>query len=337
MELRDLKAKLAALPRARFAELPTPLQELKRLSAALGGPRILVKREDQTGLAFGGNKTRQFEYSLGDALALGADAIVTGAASQSNHCRQAAAACAKLGLPCYLVLKDDAHRHPVQGNLLLMHLFGAQVRFVQAELGRDMDRHKKAMADEVAAKGLKPYILSSERGNGPNSAAYVDMVVELEEQLRERGVRPTWVYICSSGPTGAGVRLGAKLLGVSWRMVAVAPIVWPFSTHEWMAGIAGSAAKWIGVEERLAPGDFDVRLDHVGPSYGVFTREAREALELMARTEGIVLDPVYSAKCLAGLIHDVRAGKLTRDDTVVFVHTGGTPALFAYAAEIADG
>ncbi len=335
MDLRDLKSKLAALPRARFAQLPTPLEELPRLSAALGGPRILVKREDQTGLAFGGNKTRQFEYSLGDALALGADAIVTGAASQSNHCRQAAAACAKLGLPCHLVLKDDAHRRPVQGNLLLMHLLGAQVRFVQADLGRDMDRHKKALADELSAKGLKPYILSSERGNGPNAAAYADMVVELEEQLRERGVRPTWLYICSSGPTGAGVRLGAKLLDVSWKMVAVAPIVWTFSTHEWMAGIGNGAAKYAGVEPPLAPGDFDVRLEHVGPGYGVFTKEAREALELMARTEGIVLDPVYSAKSLAGLIADVRKGRLTKADTVVFVHTGGTPALFAYAPEIA--
>ncbi len=335
MKLQELKSGIARLPRVGLAQLPTPLEEMKRLSGALGGPRIFVKRDDCTGLALGGNKTRQFEFALGDAIAQGANAIVTGAASQSNHCRQAAAACARLGLPCHLVLRDDSHRRPVQGNLLLMQLLGAHVRFVQSELGRELDAHKQAMAEELKAGGLKPYILASERGNRPNAAAYAGMVVELEEQLAAAGLRPSRLYVCTAGPTGAGIRLGAKLLDVSWRMVAVAPIVWAFPTPEYMARIANSAADYIGVDARVDPGDFDVRAEFVGPSYGVFTPEAKEALELTARTEGIVLDPVYSAKCMAGLIADVRSGKLTKADTVVFVHTGGTPALFAYASEVA--
>lgn len=334
MNLQELKSRIARLPRAALAQLPTPLEEAPRLSAALGGPRILIKRDDCTGLAFGGNKTRQFEFSIGDAIAEGANAIVTGAASQSNHCRQAAAACARLGLPCYLVLRDDPRRRPVQGNLLLMYLLGAHVRFVQAELGRDMDAHKQALAEELRAKGLKPYILASERGNRPNAAAYVNMVIELEEQLKSRGLRPNRLYICTAGPTGAGVLLGARLLDVPWKMVAVAPIVWSFPTPDYMARIANSAADYIGADARLDPGEFEVRSDCVGPSYGAFTREAKEAMELMARTEGIVLDPVYSAKCMACLMGDIRTGKLTQADTVVFVHTGGTPALFAYASEL---
>ena len=330
----ELASKLAALPRAGLAHLPTPLEELPRLSAALGGPRVVVKREDCTGLAVGGNKTRQFEYSLGNALSSGADTIVTGAASQSNHCRQAAAACARLGLACHLVLRDDDRRRPVQGNHLLMRLLGANIRFARCELGPEMDVKKEELAEELRAKGSKPYVLSSPCANGPNATGYVGMVVELETQLADRGIRPTWLYICTAGPTGAGILLGAKLLDVSWKMAAIAPIVWPFPAEEKMAEVANSAAGYIGVDLRVKPDDFDVNIGYVGPGYGTFTPEAKEAIELMARTEGIVLDPVYSGKCFAGLVDHVRRGKLSKKDTVVFVHTGGSPALFAYAPEV---
>jgi 1-aminocyclopropane-1-carboxylate deaminase/D-cysteine desulfhydrase-like pyridoxal-dependent ACC family enzyme len=150
-------------------------------------------------------------------------------------------------------------------------------------------------------------------------------------------MRPTHVYVCSAGPTGAGLALGAKLLGVAWKLVSVAPIRWPFPSETKMAAIAANAAAHLGVDVRLEPGEIDVRSEYVGPEYGVLTPGAREAIDLAARTEGMVLDPVYTAKALAGLIDHARTGKLTARDTVVFIHTGGSPALFAYAPELTGG
>ncbi len=335
MTVTELQARIDALPRARFGLFPTPLEQAPNLSRALGGPRIFIKREDCTGLAFGGNKTRQFEFGIGDALALGADCIVTGASSQSNHCRQAAAACARLGLPCHLVLKSNSKGNPRQGNLLLMELLGADIQFVECAMGPELDAHKQRRADELSAAGKNPYVLSSERGNPPNAVGYVNMIAELVPQLEAAGVTPTWLFICSAGPTGAGTLLGSKLLIVPWKTVFISPIVWPFSTEERMAHMARGAAQLLGLDSPLTASDFDVRFDYIGESYGTMSAGGREAIELLARTEGIILDPVYSGKALAGLIDFIRTGQVGRDDTVVFVHTGGTPALFAFADEFA--
>src|SRR5437763_1069477 len=158
--MRDLlEAGLKKLPRVEIAHLPTPLEDCPRLSAALGDVRVLIKRDDSTGLAFGGNKTRQLEYTLGEALAQGADCIIQGAASQSNHCRQTAAACARLGLECFLCLRRDAHSEPVQGNLLLDHLFGARVRFVESGMGAELESAKEALAEELRSQGRRPYLI----------------------------------------------------------------------------------------------------------------------------------------------------------------------------------
>ena len=334
MDRNELKAKIEAVPKAGFAQLPTPLEELPRIRKALGGPRIFIKRDDCTGLAIGGNKTRQFNFGIGYAVAEGCDSIVTGAASQSNHCRQAAAACSKLGLECHLVLRNDAKRHPVQGNLLLMQLLGARIRFADVELGPELDREKEKLAKELEAQGKKPFILASKRGNGPNATGYVGMVVELEEQLEARGVKATKLYIASAGPTGAGIRLGQKALKVSWTSTFIAPIVWPFSMPEYMANLAGLASDYLGLPERVEASEVNVISDYVGPKYGAFTRAGKEAIELMARTEGILLDPVYSGKAFGALMDHIRRGIVTQDDVVVFVHTGGTPALFAYASDL---
>lgn len=332
MTPRELLARFETLPRVRLAHLPTPIEELKRLTAELGGPRILVKREDATGLAIGGNKTRQFEIAVGDAVAQGADTIVTGAASQSNHCRQAAAAAARMGLGCSLVLRKDARRDPVQGNHLLMRLLGADIRFVDAQLGPEILAEVKNLEAELRGQGRNPYVIVDDRGNGACGVAYTGMVAELQEQLGD--VRPTHVYVCSSGPTGGGLQLGAALLGVPWKPVYIAPVIWPTPAGERMARIANTAAEMLGVERRLSPEDFDLRRDYVGEGYGIPTKEGVEAIRLVARTEGLLLDPVYTGKAMAGLIDHVRRGELTRDHTVVFIHTGGTPALFAYAPEL---
>lgn len=335
MTHQELQARIDALPRAHFGHFPTPLEEARNLSRALSGPRLWIKRDDCTGLAFGGNKTRQFEFGLGDALASGADCIVTGASAQSNHCRQAAAACAQLGLPCHLVLKRSSAGTPVQGNLLLMQLLGADLQFVDCAMGPELDAHKQRRADELRAQGKNPYVLSSERGNPPNAVGYVSMIAELVPQLAAAGIEPTHLFICSAGPTGAGTLLGSRLLGVPWKTVFISPIVWPFSTEERMAHIARGAARLLGLESPLQPADFDVRFDYIGDSYGTMSAGGKEAIGLLARTEGLLLDPVYSGKALAGLIDCIRNGSLTANDTVVFVHTGGTPALFAFADALA--
>jgi 1-aminocyclopropane-1-carboxylate deaminase/D-cysteine desulfhydrase-like pyridoxal-dependent ACC family enzyme len=337
MDADSLRAALNRFPRAPLAHLPTPLEECPRLSEAVGGARIWMKRDDATGLAFGGNKTRQLELTLGEALARGADCIVQGAGSQSNHCRQTAAACARLGLDCVLCLRRDAKSAVAQGNLLLDHLFGAEVRFVDCDLGPAHEEAKSAVGEELRARGRRPYVIGEPRGKILGAAAYVGMALELAAQLAELNLQPDFLYVCSAGPTGSGVLLGARALGFGFPTICVAPIRWPYDTAAAMAATATSAAREMGLPIEFDRSDVQLDEEHVGPAYGIVTNAAQEALRLAARTEGILLDPVYTAKAMAGLISDVRRGRVPAGSNVVFVHTGGTPALFAYADEILAG
>jgi D-cysteine desulfhydrase family pyridoxal phosphate-dependent enzyme len=334
MMTEAMRAGLERLPRVRLAHLPTPLEECPRLSAALGDARVWIKRDDATGLAFGGNKARQLEFTLGAALAQGADCIVQGAGAQSNHCRQTAAACARLGLDCFLCLRRDAKSEPPQGNLLLDQVLGAPVRWVDCELGPELEAAKAALGEELRAQGRRPYVIGDPRGRTLGAVAYAAMVLELSGQLETAGIRPDFLYACSSGATGAGIQLAAQALGVSWKPVFVAPIRWPYDTAAAMARAATAAAAELGLPLSIEGADVRLEEDYVGPAYGAVTREGKAAIQLMARTEGILLDPVYTGKAMAGMIDHVRRGKVPPGSTVVFVHTGGTPALFAYAAEM---
>lgn len=331
---KELRQKIAALPRLHLAHLPTPLEDLPRFSQTLGGPRILIKRDDCTGLLFGGNKTRHNEFLLADALQKKADVLVWGAGVQSNNCRQTAAACAKLGLECRLFLTRAVHDDDVQGNLLLDHLMGAKVTIVDAPMGPALDDLLLAEAEKLRQEGRRPYVWDRIPGRPLAAVSYALCLTETLEQLQATDRAAQGFYSAAAGATGGGLVLGKATLGWPGQVKLISPIQWPWDIPEDMAQIANAAAKLVGVPGTIKPEDVDIRTDFIGSRYGEVTPEGRAAMDLLARTEGILLDPVYTAKAMAALIHDVRQGRWDKDDTVVFLHTGGTPAVFAYRDEL---
>jgi len=334
-ELNDL---LRRLPRVGLAHLPTPLEFLPRFSTALGGPRLWIKRDDCTGLAFGGNKARHNELIIADALEQGADTVVWGAGVQSNNCRQTAAACAKVGLACHLVLgrgKPADGPDPVQGNLLLDHLVGASIEIVDEAEGPAVDGKITAAAERLRGQGCKVYEREPKIVKPLAALSYVAAITELLEQTSRHDFTPDGLYLCSAGSTGAGVSLATAALGLRLAVQHITPIVWPWDTRAVMTQIANDAAERLEIETRLDASDMQVSEEYVGEGYGIPTPGCLEAIELLARTEGILLDPSYSGKSMAGLIDHIRQGRFTPDQNVVFIHTGGTPALFAYNEQLA--
>jgi len=335
----ELSELLNQLPRFKLAHLPTPLEYLPRFSEELGGPRIWIKRDDCTGLAFGGNKARHTEFLIADALAKGADTIVWGAGIQSNNCRQTAAACAKAGLACHLVLgrgRAAEGPDPVQGNLLLDHLVGASIEIVDEPEGAAVDEKIARAADRLRSQGRKVYERDPKYVKPLAALSYVGGVIELLEQAAQENLVPDALYVCSAGATGAGISLATAALGQPFPVQHITPIVWPWDTQAAMTQIANDAAQRLGITTHLEAADVNVTEDYVGPGYGIPTPGCLEAISLLARSEGILLDPSYSGKSMAGLIDHVRAGRFTREQNVVFVHTGGTPALFAYNQQLAS-
>jgi 1-aminocyclopropane-1-carboxylate deaminase/D-cysteine desulfhydrase-like pyridoxal-dependent ACC family enzyme len=319
---------MGRLPRVELAVLPTPVHQCPNLSRELG-IRLAIKRDDLTGLAFGGNKTRKFEFVFGDALRKGADVIVAGFGSQSNFARQAAAACARLGLKCYLVNRydDRARKVGIQGNYLLDFILGAQVWLVPPE---QLAEARQKLAGELRAMGHRPYILN-ETEAVLGAVAYAGCVAELVEQLPQA---PDYLVLASGGGTQAGVLLGVKALGLPTRVVGFRPSPVPdAAVREQIVAIANEAASLMGLDLRVGPDDVENSGDYVGEAYGAVTSACLDAIELLARTEGILLDPVYSGKAFSGLMDYVRQGIIPAGSRVVFIHTGGQPAIFAYAQE----
>ncbi|MDH3662644.1 MAG: D-cysteine desulfhydrase family protein [Alphaproteobacteria bacterium] len=340
MTRKELLERLAARPRVKLAHLPTPLDHAPRFRDALAGrtdvPDIWVKRDDMTGLAFGGNKTRQLEFVFADMLAEGADVLVAGAYTQSNWCRQMTAACRKLGLDIALVLLHGEKGPALQGNLLLDHLMGADITVVDLETMEDLQPLLDTKGEELRRAGRKPYVI---KPLGVESLAigalgYVGAAIELDEQLEALGVAPRHLYVCGANMTPAGMALGFKALGRDIRLVNITPIRWSEPRADDIVRIGNAAAELLDLDVRLGVDDFESHDDYIGARYGVVSEGGREALKLIARTEGLILDPVYSSKALAGLIDHVRTGRFSRDDTVLFMHTGGMPALFAYADDL---
>lgn len=336
----EVEERLAALPRVRLAHLPTPLDPCPNLTRALSGPEILVKRDDCTGLAFGGNKTRQLEYILGHALADGADCVIQGAGSQSNHARQLAAAGARLGIDVYLTLKQDARSQPVQGNYLVDHLLGARIRRVPAD--SDMSETKNRLAEELRAQGKNPFIvgMGATRTLVLAAVAYVGCFLEIARQTLAAGERlPDWIYTTSQGGTQAGLQLGALLIGAPTRVVGINPMDAREEAYIPVSDIAElirEAAAVLGHPSlEVDASGVSNSTDYVG-QYGVVSLAGLEAMHLLAHHEGILTDPVYSGKGLAGFFDHIRQGRLRTGEKAVFMHTGGLPALFAYAAEIVD-
>lgn len=328
-----------SLPRIPLIQAPTPLQHHKRLAAAIGGIDLFVKREDLSGFALGGNKPRQLEFILGDALARGADTLVTTAGLQSNFCRTAAAAAAHAGLRCRLILRGRQEAAP-QGNLLLDHLFGAEVETIDDDdpySPRIRDR-LAAVAAQIGAGGGRPYVahLPGETG-GLTAAGATSMADELTVQFRDLGEVPQLIYIAAgSGLTLAGLALGLKARGVATRVVGISVQQPAGFLKPLIVERAVQAAALLGLPTRLEPGDFDLDDDHRGPGYGVPSTASLDALALAGRAAGLVCDPVYTGKALAGLIAHARAGSLDRGTSVVFIHTGGAPSLFAHAPAVAE-
>ena len=330
--IAHVRAALERVPRVRLGHLPTRLDPCPRLEAALDGPEIWCKRDDCTGLAFGGNKTRQLEYVLGDALAQGADVLIQGAASQSNHSRQVAAAAARLGLECVVMPRRDANFWAHQGNQRIAELMATSIEPV-AE-GDSVGAAKQTVAERLRAQGRKPYIVGmGEMGVlALASVAYVGALLEIVDELIAGGeLLPTHLYVTSQGSSQAGLQLGVELLGLDTKVIGINPLDdrdEAFNSCEVIRGFMHDAAHALG-EDDFEPGEPTNLVDYVGPRYGEGSDASREAIELAARTEGLLFDPVYSGKGLAGLIDHIRIGRVGHADRVVFVHTGGLPAIFA--------
>lgn len=322
------------LPRFPLAQLPTPIEKLSRLSRELDGPELLIKRDDQTGLALGGNKTRKLEFLVGDALKQGANTLVTAGAAQSNHCRQTAAAAAKAGLKCELILNGKKPEIP-NGNLLLNHLFGATEHWIERP---QRPAKLRELPEQLRAEGRKPYVIGVGGSNGVGATGYVVAMIELMEQLRTSGQRVDHLLFgTSSGGTQAGIELGARITGFSGRLHGLSidkndPEHLEYEIE--VAQIANECAEYIGSDVRLTKEDIHVVYGYRGEGYGVVGNLEREAIRLMARCEGIVLDPVYAGRAFGALVDLIRKGVFKRSETVLFWHTGGAPALFAYAKEL---
>lgn len=336
----ELRTRIARVPRTPLAHLPTPLELLPRFSKAVApnGPRVWIKRDDCTGLLFGGNKARHNEFLIADALAKGADLVVWGAGVQSNNCRQTAAACAKVGLDIHLVLgrgKPATQPDVVQGNLLLDQIVGASIEIVDEAIGPALDRKIAEVAERFRSQGRKVYLWDRPVVLPLAALSYALCMAEIAEQTAAAGFEPAAAYVSSAGSTGAGVALGAKALRVRYPVTSVAPMVWPWNCREELAATANRAAELAGLETRLTSDDILFEPSYLGSGYGQPSDAGLEAMTLLARTEGILVEHVYTAKALAGLIDHIHTGRFRSDQDVVFIHTGGTPAIFAEAEMLA--
>ncbi len=311
------------ISRLHFAHLPTAIEELPRLSETLGGPKIYIKRDDQTGLAFGGNKTRKLEFLIAEALDQGARMLISGGAMQSNHCRQTAAAAARFGLECTLVLTGELPERS-SANLLLDELFGAKI--VPVPDRKDRDRILKETYDTAVAAGKQPYLVPY-GGSSPTGA--LGYAFAMEEFLKQE-VHADWiVFGTSSGGTHAGFVLGQRVFGYKGKVLGISID----ESEEWLkthvSRLASDASEKIGERIDFGPSDVLANADYCRAGYGVLTDAEREAVRLFAKCEGLLLDPVYTGRAAAGMIDLIRIGFFKKDETVLFWHTGGQPALFA--------
>lgn len=310
------------IPRIHIAHLPTPIEPLPRLEKALGGPKLFIKRDDQTGLAFGGNKTRKLEFLIAEAQAKDADALITTGAIQSNHCRQTAAAAAKFGFSCWLVLVGEPPQQ-VSANLLLDHLFGAKI--VWTDLAH-RDNTLEETYNKISEQGHIPYLVPYGGSNPTGALGYTFAM----EEFIEQSLHADWiVFASSSGGTQSGMVLGAQLYGYAGRVLGISVDEKEAELRERIAKLASDTSIRYGSPIDFKPDDVLVNDEYAAPGYGVMTGPERDAINLFAKYEGILLDPVYTGRAAAGLIDLIKKGYFRKDDTILFWNTGGQPALFA--------
>ncbi|MCA6297967.1 MAG: D-cysteine desulfhydrase [Phenylobacterium sp.] len=325
---------LARFPRARFAHLPTPLEPMPRLSQALGGPTLWVKRDDCTGLAGGGNKTRKLEFLLGEALQAGADTLVTQGAVQSNHVRQTAAAAARFGLACEIILETrvatQAEDYNLSGNVLLDRLLGGRLRRVPA--GSDMNAALEAVADEVRARGGRPYVIPGGGSNAVGALGYAECARELVAQADALGLKIDRIVTATgSAGTHAGLVAGLAVIGADIPVHGFGVRAPKDRQEANVHALAEATADLLGQGDRVRRDMTVADCDYVGEGYGIADEGVFEALRLAARTEGLLLDPVYTGKAIKGLIDYARRGRWA-GETVVFLHTGGAQGLAGYTS-----
>lgn len=325
-------------PRIALCHQPTPIEEMPRLSAHLAGPNLFIKRDDCTGLATGGNKTRKLEFLIGDAVDKNADIVVTQGAVQSNHVRQTAAAACKQGLKCHALLErrvpHTESQYEMTGNVLLDRLFGATLEFRGP--GLDMNAEARSVCDRLEAEGHRPYFIPGGGSNAIGALGYVSCAQEIEKQSHESGTKFDWI-VMGTGSTGtqAGLVAGLhamnsslKVMGVSVRQPRDRQVAAVFD-------LAVKTSKMLGAAE-FPQHDVIVDDGYVGEGYGVPAASTIEAISMAAQYEGLLLDPVYSGKGFAGMIGLVREGFFKETDNVLFLHTGGAAALFAYEQLLLD-
>jgi D-cysteine desulfhydrase family pyridoxal phosphate-dependent enzyme len=341
-KIQDVLERVDRFPRVALVHRPTPLRKLERLSARLGGPEIYVKRDDMTGLAFGGNKSRKLEFIVSDMLEKKADVVITWAGFQSNWCMQTAAAARTFGIkPILMLFKAVDQPATADGNVLLDVILDADIRILQAEKGQIV-KSAQAMeildeaGKEVRGQGLKPYLVpvggSLVRGDMDKplgAISYVAGFAELLEQMRSGGTEPDYViHATGSGGTQAGLAVGARAMTMGCRVlgISVSDPKGPFADD--VLEIARATDEALGLGLGVLPDDVTVFDEYLGEGYGVVDKAVAEVIRLVFQTEGIILDPVYTAKAMIGLIDLIKTGFFKPTDKVVFIHTGGTPALF---------
>lgn len=328
---KDLASALAAFPRVRLGHLPTPLEPMDRLTEHLGGPRFWVKRDDCTGLSSGGNKTRKLEFLMAEALDQGADTIITQGATQSNHARQTAAAAARLNMACHILLEDrtgsNDPQYNLNGNVLLDRLHGATVSKRQG--GTDMAAEMEALATDFRDQGRKPYVIPGGGSNTVGALGYVNCALELSEQAATMGLEiDALVHATGSSGTQAGLVAGLAALQSNIHLLGIG-VRAPQEKQEGMVfDLAQRTAALIGCEVHRE--EVRANCDYVGAGYGIPTQGMVDAVRLLAELEGLLFDPVYSGKGLDGLIDLTRKGAFDGMKNVVFLHTGGSAALFGY-------
>ena len=325
---------LKQFPRVPLAHLPTRLEPLPRLSEHLGGPEIWVKRDDCTGLATGGNKTRKLEFSMGEALEQGADTIITVGAVQSNHVRQTAAAACKLGMKCEVLLEhrvgDPSELYQTSGNVLLDRIFGANLR--EYAKGTDFDAAMEEIADEVRANGGTPYIVPGGASNPVGALGYVGCGEELLQQCMEHNLHFDHIVTATgSAGTHAGLAVGLRASGSDLPILGIGVNAPQEVQEERVYQLSLATTELVGKPGRVAREDIIADCSYIGPGYGEPTESMNEAVLMLARFEGLLFDPVYSGKALAGMVDYIREGRFDGAGKIVFLHTGGAAGLFAYA------
>lgn len=330
---KELSILISKFPRVRLGHLPTPLEPMDRLSEELGGPRLWVKRDDCTGLSTGGNKTRKLEFLMADAQKKGADTIITQGATQSNHARQTAAACAKLGLQCRILLEDrtgsNDNQYILNGNVLLDRLHGAPIS--KRPGNTDMAAEMVTLADKLNANGSNCYIIPGGGSNSIGALGYVNCARELTEQAAEIGLKiDSLLHATGSSGTQAGLVTGFAAIKSEIHLLGIGVRAAKEKQEQMVYDLAVKTADQLGLGQIVKRENVLANCDYVGPGYGLPTQGMRDAIKLLARTEGLLFDPVYSGKGLDGMIDQIKQGYFDDMQNVVFLHTGGSAALFGY-------